>query len=684
MFLTRTSALLLWIGLGLTPALRAQDAPCDAPLDAKVQKLVDKGTDKRKYDADKRKTYLADALEEDDQAWAAMLALGQLTFREAQKARTPSDWDTPRQWMETLNAACPFYAPDIPYILGAVAYATGEYDEALRWFDRFLNWASVSGRPLTPRDMKRVPQVEGILPELRFLQQYNAHPHAASPQVLREVATRNGEYLPTLSADGTLLFFTRAGERKAKGDLVSQPFESFSWARRTGPSQPFDAGEALASPFNETNGYGGASISIDNRSMYLAIQTPAPGNPENIDLYATRYTLLDDTGDERVYLWSDPEPLDALNTPDGWESQPAISPDGRTLFFAAVRPGTTEDAGGNPTIDILASERLEDGNWGPPRLLPAPVNGPASDKAPFLHPDGRTLYFASNRRPGGGGYDIWMTQRDSAASPFEAGGWSDPVNLGAPLNTEGDEHGLVISADGSTAYFASRRPGTQGLDILTWTLPEDLRPRASVVVKGELTLGEGMETTPVELELRYAQSRRAEAIQLGNDGAYAAIVDLSVGEDVLLVAKADGAAFSAGIVVDSQEEDPALVTADLTVRSVEEAGASFEIQDIYYASGSAVINRSSLLLLDLFAEYLLDTGLKVEIGGHTDDVGLDADNLSLSKRRADAVRNHLISQGVPAHHLTARGYGESRPRATNDTEAGRARNRRTEFKVTED
>jgi len=137
-------------------------------------------------------------------------------------------------------------------------------------------------------------------------------------------------------------------------------------------------------------------------------------------------------------------------------------------------------------------------------------------------------------------------------------------------------------------------------------------------------------------------------------------------------------------VVDSQEEDPALVTADLTVRSVEEAGAPFEIQDIYYASGSAVINRSSLLLLDLFAEYLLDTGLKVEIGGHTDDVGLDADNLSLSKRRADAVRNHLISQGVPAHHLTARGYGESRPRVTNDTEAGRARNRRTEFKVTQD
>ena len=677
-----TLPLLLWIGLIASGSLLGQDADCDAPLSPKVQKLVDKGTDKRKYDAEKRRKYLEAALEENEQAWPAVLALGQLTFRDAQKTRNADAFVVPREWMRTLHDACPFYSPDIPYILGAIAYATGDYDGALNWFDRFLRWESVSGRPLTPRDLKRVPQVEGILPELRFLQQYNAHPDAAAPRVLSEVATRDGEYLPTLSADGTLLFFTRAGQRKAKGDLVSQAFEEFSWARRMGPSHPFDSGEALESPFNRSNGYGGASISIDNRSMYLAIKTPATGNPENIDLYATRYELLDDTGGERVYLWSDPQPLDVLNPPDGWESQPAISPDGRTLYFAAVHPGTTEDAGGNPTIDILASERLDNGQWSAARLLPAPVNGTGSDKAPFLHPDGRTLYFASNRNPGGGGYDIWMTQRDSTASPFDAGAWSDPVNLGAPLNTGGDEHGLVISTDGSTAYFATRRPGTQGLDILTWSMPEDLRPRASVVVKGELNLGEGMDNTPVELELRYAQSRRAEAIRLDDDGTYATIVDLSTNEDVLLVAKAEGAAFSAGIVVDSQAEAPALVTANLTVRSVKEAGAAFEIEDIFYASGSAEVNRSSLLLLDLFAEYLLETGLSVEIGGHTDDVGMESDNLLLSKKRATAVRQHLISAGVPKDRLTARGYGEGRPRTSNDTKAGRASNRRTEFKVT--
>ena len=670
--------LFLWV-----PAwnLAAQDDPCTAAPSAKAQKWIDKGTDKRKYDADKRRGFLESALEEDETALEAMLALGLLTHRQAQQSRGQGDWSTPRSLLEAVHEACPVYAADVPYTLGVIAYAEGEYDAALTWFDRFLRWEHFTGHPHTPREAKRVPQVKGILPELRFLQQFNAHPDAPAPHILSEVATRDGEYLPTLSADGTLLFFTRAGQRKAKGDLVSRDFEEFTWARRPSPSVPFDVGAPLESPFNETNGYGGASISIDNRSLYLAIKTPTPGHSENIDLYATRYELLDDSGEERIYLWSDPRPLTALNTPDGWESQPAIHPRGGTLFFAAVRPGTTPDEHGHPTIDILASERQENGEWGAAKRLPSPINGPYSDKAPFLHPDGRTLYFASNREPGGGGYDIWMSKLDSAASPFDVGAWSEAINLGAPLNTSGDEHGLVISADGRTAYFSSRRPGTQGLDILTWPLPESLRPRASVVVKGQLELGEGMEDTPVVLELRYAQSRRAQTIDLGEDGAYAAIVDLSVQEDVLLVAKAEGAAFSAGLVVDREAEDPALVTADLTLRSVEEKGAAFEIEDIFYASGSADINRASLLLLDLFAEYLLDTDLTVEIGGHTDDIGSESDNLSLSKRRATAVRQHLVAAGVPQDHITAKGYGESRPKTSNTTEAGRARNRRTEFKV---
>ena len=668
--------------LVLCSSMLAQDEdPCAAVPSVKAAKLIEKGTDKRKYNADKRRGYLEDALEEEDSALDAAFALGLLAHTEAR--RNGESLSEARSLLLSVHQACNRFDEEVPYTLGAIAYAENRHQDALDWFDRFLHWEAQTGKPIAPRNRRRIEQVNGVLPELRFLIEFTAHADAPAPQVLTEVASRDAEYLPALSADGTLLFFTRAGERKAKGDLVSQPFEEFTWARRTGPAIPFDSGMRLEDPFNRSGGYGGASISVDNRSLYLAIKSPAPGNPENIDLYSTRYSLMDDTGDEQVYLWTDPEPLSVLNTPDGWESQPAISPDGQMLYFAAIRPGTTPDEHGNPTIDVLAS-RWNGDDWTEATVLPAPINGPYSDKAPFLHPDGCTLYFASNREPGGGGYDIWMSKLDSLGSPFDAGAWSAPVNLGTPLNTEGDEHGLVISADGSTAYFSSRRPGTQGLDIMTWSLPESLRPRASVVVRGQLDISDDLRDTPISLELRYAQSRRAQAIDLGDDGAYAAIVDLAAEEDVLLVAKADGAAFTAGVVVEREDPTPALVNADLTIRSVNERNAAFEIEDIRYATGSAVIDRTSLLMLDLFAEYLMETGLSVEIGGHTDDVGLDTDNLVLSQKRADAVRNHLVSAGVPDASLKARGYGESQPRADNGTEAGRAKNRRTEFRILKD
>lgn len=662
-----------------TAAWAQDDAPCGPATDAKAAKLIERGLDKRKYAPEERISYLEEALERDESAVEAQCALGLLLFSEARRGRGGTA--QARSLLEEVSERCPEFNEEVPYTLGLIAFAEERYTDALAWFDRFTRWEHYTGRPLSPRSTRRVDEVASSLPEIRFLIDFNAHADSPDPLILSEVASPDQEYLPALSPDGTLLFFTRAGERKAKGDLVSKPFEWFSWARRPGPSSPFDGGEPLGEPFNLSTGYGGASISVDNRLLFLAVKSPAPGNPENIDLYSARYTLFDDSGEELTYLWSEPEPLDALNTPDGWESQPSISPDGQWLYFAAIRPGTTEDEQGQPSIDILVSPRGEDGSWGTPVNLPPPVNTAFSDKAPYLHPDGRTLYFASNRLPGGGGYDIWMSRLDSARAPGEPGAWSDPVNLGRPLNSEGDEHGLVTSADGRTAYFASRRPGTQGLDILTWNMPESLRARASVVVRGNLQVSEDLADRPIGLELRYAQSKRAQAIDLGDDGRFAAVVDLDQGEDVLLVAKAEGAAFSAGLLVDRDEEAPALVEAELTVRSVSESGAAFEIEDIHYASGSAVIDRASLLLLDLFSEYLADTGLSVEIGGHTDDVGSEADNLTLSESRANAVRDYLIQQGVPAQGITAKGYGESRPRADNATAEGRSRNRRTEFRV---
>ena len=228
--------------------LGQEDNACEHEPPAKAAKLIERGTDKRKYDAAKRRGYLEDALEEDGQALHAAFTLGLLAHTEAR--RTGEGFGEARDLLMSVHDACPRFNEEVLYTLGAIAYAEDRNQEALDWFHQFLHWESRTGKPISPRNRKRVEQVEAVLPELQFLIEYTANGDAAPPRILDEVATGDAEYLPALSADGTLLFFTRAGERMAKGDLVSRPFEDFTWARRTGPSVPFDSGHPLDDPFN--------------------------------------------------------------------------------------------------------------------------------------------------------------------------------------------------------------------------------------------------------------------------------------------------------------------------------------------------------------------------------------------------------------------------------------------------
>jgi outer membrane protein OmpA-like peptidoglycan-associated protein len=216
--------------------------------------------------------------------------------------------------------------------------------------------------------------------------------------------------------------------------------------------------------------------------------------------------------------------------------------------------------------------------------------------------------------------------------------------------------------------------------LLTYTLPEPLRAQASVVVKGELSRDAALEGREVAIQLRYAQSREVQTIEVKGDGSFAAVVDLSRYEDVLLTTVAEGAVFSAALVVDRDEPAPEWVEADVELKSVE-AGEPFEIQNIHFPTASALIGRASRAILDLFAEYLMDSGFRVEIQGHTDDVGGETENLELSRERARAVRTYLHNNGVSQGRIESKGFGEEKPRADNGTADGRAKNRRTTFVI---
>ena len=674
--MNRTTSItrVVWaLTLGLACTCTKGQCDPELPREKKAQKLFEKATDsKSRADLSERIAWLEEALEWHPDDPELHMKAADLNYRRT--SAHPAGWAEMSVHLDALNELCPEGWPEAHFLRGALAYINEDYDNAALHFNRYL------GQPESNTRRSRRREAEDILPELTFLQQYHAHANRPAPVPLSEVSQREDEYLPMISPDGRLLFFTRTFVEKDFWDVTSTRKELFSWSKRTGDDAPFDAGMPLSKPFNVGTNCGGASISTDNKLMVLAADRPVPGNPDNVDLFMTEYHV-DHRGEDGVplYTWSPLVPLDGtINTPSGWESQPAISGDGSALFFASARAESTPDRNGNPTMDIFLSKRTADGTWGAPERLPPPINSEAQDKAPFLHPDGRTLYFSSNRQPGGGGYDLWMSQKDSA------GQWMDAVNLGLPLNSSGDEHGLVVSTDGKFGMFASRRDGTLGLDICTYTLPDELKPDPVTVVTGEV--GWPVPKGELTLNIEYVQSKRVEQIQISTeDGTFAHVVKLKDGEDVVMTLEGDEVGYQSRVVHEDGTDSGNSVSLDFVPETPRgDEGATFELPDVQFDTKKAILSSRSLVVLSALANHMDRNPDRVlHIEGHTDDVGDAQDNLQLSQARAEAVRDHLVSEGIASERMQVRGYGETTPKTTNTTPQGRKANRRTAFRWAE-
>ena len=659
-------AALVWAGA----SLGFSQCEMEEPRPSKAQKLFDKASHpKGKAALSDRLSWLESALDIHPDDPEVLMASAELTFKAT--SIDPDMWGILTERLNALDELCPGGMPEALFLRGAMAYMNDRYDEALTLFQAYL------ALPENLTRKRRRSDVKSTLPELVFLNQYHMHAGRQAPVPIPEVSWDEDEYLPLLSPDGTMLFFTRTSTSKAKGDIMSTRKEAFSWARRRDDQRPFDAGMPMEPPFNLNSNYGGATISVDNKTMILAANRPVPSNPANIDLFVTEYHVEDRELDGTpVYTWSHLAPLEGdVNSPQGWEAQPALSGDGQTLFFAAAREECTPDADGNLTMDIFASTQNDDGSWGAPAPLPAPINSSAQDKSPFLHPDGKTLYFSSNRKPSGGGYDLWMSQRN------DDGEWSDPINLGRPINSSGDEHGLVVSTDGTEGIFASRRRGTRGLDLCTYTLPDALKPDAVTVVKGDL----GWPTPEGELivNIEYVQSKRVEQVTYSaEDGTFAHVVQLERGEDVVLTVEGDQVGYVSAVVHEGGSVAQSAVNIEMPVQDLRpEPGRPFELRDVQFETKQSTLSGRSATILRALANHLeRKPNLHLDIDGHTDDIGTEQDNLVLSVARAETVKSFLVSCGVAEERMTTQGHGETRPKVNNDSEQGRSINRRTEFR----
>ncbi len=657
---------------------------CGIPTNKKVIKLLEQSKDRKKYDQRQRHDFLKQAVDLDEDCAACYFELAKASYRRA-KANGTSFKGAQGHYTDVISA-CPEFHSDAYYYLGVIYYGQADYKNALKYFKEFLDFPDDS-KEKNARDLdKKYQDVTDILKEVEFYAEFYEKPVPFNPHIVEGVSSEHDDYLAMLSPDNEIMFYTRKLEKKAKGDLVGKKVEEFTQSARENGKAPFDRGKRMRRPFNVGDNYGGVSISINNKEMFITICKPGKQGYNNCDVYVTRYgKYYNEEQQKEVYGWSEPENLgENVNTEDGWEAQPSISSDGNVLYFATYR--ATSDG-----MDIFYTERDEEGNWSVAKSVGAPINGAGHEKAPFMHSDSQTLYFASSSwedpatrelkttagRFGAGGYDIYYTKRK------DDGTWTDPKNIGYPINTKEDEHGLFVSTDGKLAYFGSNRlKGSKGLDIYSFELYKEARPEKIALFKGELKDDNGEVLKDAKIEFKVAESNEVQQVKVDStDGSYAAVVNLKEGKDVVMTVKAKDHAYNSRIF---KFDD--LFSSTVTKKNVKaekiKVGKTYKINDILFKSNSAEIEKPSKQILDGFADYLKENPkLKVAIEGHTDNVGDPGENMVLSTDRAFSVMEYLQEKGVKASRLSFKGYGETKPVGDNTSENGRALNRRTEFKI---
>ena len=552
---------------------------------------------------------------------------------------------------EGLNAIdiCPDNFPKVYYFLGEIAFNRKDYVNA----DLYLK-KSIALGIADPYYSDAV----NLYAKAKVLAEIISNPVPFNPKVVNGISTEFDEYLPIISPDQELSFFTRRSDKTSLYAIVSTSVEEFISSKKI--KGKFEIGKALTYPFNMESNEGGASITIDNKVLYYTKCIRTKKGYNNCDIYYVN----------RVNgSWSEVQTFsDKISKQDSWESQPTVSSDGKVIIFASDR------SGGYGKIDLYEIN-LVDGEWTSPKNLGSAINSNENEKSPYLHTDGKTLFFASTNFPTLGGFDVFYSRKDSS------GNWQKPINIGYPINTVADEISLFVSTDGNTAYFASNHlDGVGGWDIYSFALHDAAKPERVLFLKGDLLDENGQALEDVELEIKNLNTNEITIVKV-EAGTYVSSLTLAKNDDVLITVKKEGFAFNS-IYISAEDTAFASPSAlNIELESLEE-GKSFTIENIYFRHNSYQINSVARQVLMEFAAYLrLNKDLVIEINGFTDNIGAANDNLLLSENRAKAVYGLITSSGVSASGLSYNGYGEQFPKADNATEKGRANNRRTEFKI---
>lgn len=538
------------------------------------------------------------------------------------------------------------------YTLGELAMSFGDYQTAADSYKRLLKAG--------PKGQRNAPRAQRQLLNCEFALKAMAAPIGVQPDRLdAPLNTFRFQYFPALTADSRFLLFTGRPAADSGEDLFVTKINKDGSFSAPASISPF-----INTPYNE----GAGSISGDGKTLVFA-SCDRPNSVGNCDLYISRRT---------GNTWSKPQNLGrSVNSPE-WDSQPSLSADGRTLYFTSTRRG------GAGQEDIYVTTLGSDNNWSAARNLGQPVNTPGKDMAPFIHASGTTLYYVTDGLVGMGGLDVYRSEMQGPAR------WSEPLNLGYPLNTHENEASLFISSDNRRGFCSRSRAAEPGVkaerdrpvELFSFEVPPTLRPReTSTYTQGRVF--DAITKKPIQADVQLYDLNTDELTQYvtsdAENGDYTVV--LNEGRQYAMYAAADkylmkSLSFDYS---DKRRFDP--LTLDIYLEPVR-AGRSIVLNNLFFDTNQYELkpkSRTELNRLIAFMKQYPD--VQVEISGHTDDVGSDDDNITLSQNRAKSVYTYLVGQGVKAERLRFKGYGETKPLAANDSEQHRQQNRRIEFRI---
>lgn len=525
-----------------------------------------------------------------------------------------------RRYFGKLLTLCPDYPNALAhYYHGIINYSDEHYEEAVMDFNRFFEMANVAREVAYDAVYA---EASNYLHWSEFLAEANRNKVPFVPQVVKGVSSPSDELLPYLTVDGRYMYYLRTISLNTEKTFYAKEFDTRVPRLFVSNRQDslFSMGSELLPPFNQHDSEGGITMTADNRTLYYSVMTRGKGGYNNCDIY---YTTLHDGSWTAI---QNAGPL--VNGETSWESQPTITPDGQYLYFASNR------SGGMGGIDIWRCHRLPDGGWSRAENLGPSVNTAGNEKCPFIHADGKTLYFASNGWQGFGGYDMYFIDVCNIHS-------QRPTNMGLPINTADNDICFGVTADGLQGYFSGKSPewkGIGGRDIFSFDLYPSARPEGMRVAHGTMTTANGTPLTGAVRVIRYGAD---DAVYLPNasDGTFA--VALSRHEDMVLVAHAEGYMPAVQWVPAGKVRRGAAVELDFVLKAADK-GSKHALPTMLYDAKRKQITDEGKKMLNAYVAYLQEHPLL--------HIAVEAPAADMAK----AVYDYMLSQRLRAERLSHR------------------------------